>query len=240
MVSTKRLLITGIFLVSTLALAGTALADDPPNVTVEGAGGLVEIKGGKVKVRGEEGTVEVEGGRVKAKGAEGTVEVKGGTRVKATTKGASASVTTGANAKYVCSGNDKLAIKDEVFNLSSGAVVNASGNCEVHMKDCVINAPIAFIVDGNARVVFSDGSINAGEVAVRAGGNSNVSIRDSSVNGTRGFELQGNAGAEFSDGTLNATKEYVLAQGKAKLIVRDSVVTGKKAVSGKATVRIED
>lgn len=79
----------------------------------------------------------------------------------------------------VCGGNDSVEATGVNVSYTSGAGINAGGNCHVKCTRCTIKAPVGVAAGGNAEVDLFDSRIEATE-AVVAGGNAHVRMLGSS------------------------------------------------------------
>jgi hypothetical protein len=80
------------------------------------------------------------------------------------------------SAPLVCAGNDEITASDIKATFTSGSAINASGNCKVTCKSCVIRAPQGIQASGNAQVVLVGGSVE-GETSISASANAKVDVR---------------------------------------------------------------
>jgi hypothetical protein len=227
----KRLRLTLLTLACLLAFP--ALADDPPNITVEGAAGKVEIRGGKVKVHGRDGAVEVDPDATSV-----TARNKTG---KVTTKGRPATADAASSkARYSCGQGDTLALSGEVISVADGIAIAASGDCKVMLSDVTINAAVTIEASGNAKVTVADGVLNGTRTAVSIAGNARVSLSDVTVNAPLGISASGNAKVSMADGSLNGSREAIVVAGNATAALSDVVVNGKQVKKGKGRISISD
>jgi LSD1 subclass zinc finger protein len=74
----------------------------------------------------------------------------------------------------VCSGNDRMEIRDITATFASGTAITATGNCEVHLTNCTLRAPTAIEAAGNARVFLVGGTVQGNNLSVNASGNARV------------------------------------------------------------------
>lgn len=79
----------------------------------------------------------------------------------------------------VCGGNDSVEATGVSVSYTSGAAINAGGNCHVKCTRCTIKGPVGVAAGGNAEVDLFDSRIEATE-AVVAGGNAHVRMLGSS------------------------------------------------------------
>ncbi|MCB9762138.1 MAG: hypothetical protein H6739_20120 [Alphaproteobacteria bacterium] len=85
----------------------------------------------------------------------------------------------------VCAGNERMEIKGVTARLPYGPVIEANGNCQLTLVECVIEGPTAIYAAGNARVRLERGSVTGADFAFDLGGNAQVEVRGAAVSGPR-------------------------------------------------------
>ena len=73
----------------------------------------------------------------------------------------------------ICGGNDSVDATGVTVSYTSGAAINAGGNCRVKCTRCTLKAPIGIAAGGNAEIDMIDSRIDAPQ-AIVAGGNAHV------------------------------------------------------------------
>ncbi len=223
---------------------GKVKIDSSGKVKVKTDKGETEIRGGKVKVKGKRGETEVTPGKVKVKKKTGNeVEINSGNVKVKTKKGKTVKVKSSrvaaGKAHYTCKDDERLVIKGEVLNVGGGVALRAKDNCEIVVKDTVVNCKVAIEVLDKGEITFKDGTLNCSGACVRAFDAGRVKIEDAAINASTGVDASDRAKVEAEDCTLNATTA-VVARDKAKVIFEDSMVTGKQIVKDKAEVRVDN
>ncbi len=83
----------------------------------------------------------------------------------------------------VCGGNDRITADGVEATFTNGVAVTANDNCEVHLKDVKLKAPLAVRASGNALVSFDHGSAHGGPNAFEVHDNARVTTDRTDVAG---------------------------------------------------------
>jgi hypothetical protein len=81
----------------------------------------------------------------------------------------------------VCGGNELVEATGATASYTSGAAIDASGNCHVKCTRCTIKAPVGVAAGGNAQVMLVDSQVEGAPQGIVAGGNASVRLLGNST-----------------------------------------------------------